>query len=142
MRATSLGLMLAQPPSIMRSQTRQHFESLPAGAFVLATVNTNGCPTGYIITSTAAQCLQAANAVGIPVTRVISETSSTFPKGCYKWTTSVYFNIHATGAPQIASTPICVVATLGALQAYLPIAVCCPRRDRIDGRSPPQCVVS
>jgi hypothetical protein len=87
---------------------------LPVGAFVQGAANTNVCPAGSTIIATAVACQQAASALGMSY-QAAGGTSSTYPKGCYKWTTLIYFNTHATGAAQAASTPICSSTATGAL---------------------------
>ena len=73
---------------------------------MLGVVNTNVCPAGSVVISTAAVCQQAAPTLGLAYL-AFGGTSSTYPKGCYKWGTSTYFNTHATGAAQALSAPIC-----------------------------------
>ena len=85
---------------------------------MLGAVYTNVCPAGSVFISTAVVCQQAAPTLGLPYI-ASAGTSSTYPKGCYKWGTSAYFNTHATGAAQSISTPICASRAPGALPAAL-----------------------
>jgi hypothetical protein len=85
---------------------------------MLGAVSTNVCPAGSVVISTAAVCQQAATTLGLAYV-ASGGTSSVYPKGCYMWGTSAYFNTHATGVAQARSTPICASSAPGALPAAL-----------------------
>jgi hypothetical protein len=80
-----------------------------AGAYVFGEWGSNSCPAGSIAISTAAACEAAASATALAYDG--SEYKSSYPAGCYCWTSGgsskVYFNTHVTGGSDADSQPLC-----------------------------------
>jgi hypothetical protein len=81
--------------------------------YQLGAVNSNTCPSGSNRITDAVVCATAAASQGKPFSG--SETVSSYPKGCYVWTSSssgsgsVYFNMDASGRAEASSKLLCAV---------------------------------
>jgi len=73
---------------------------LCAGAYVSGAAGSNECPAGSVRIVTEAACRTAAAAAGKTPSSYFVETYSTYPRGCYYYTTTNYacLNTHAVGA--------------------------------------------
>jgi hypothetical protein len=89
-----------------------------AGAYVSGAVRSNECPAGSVRIEAEAACRAAATAAGktVPSSGFVV-TSSTYPRGCYYWTSldTAYFNTHAVGAGNPYYQLLCAAVTTGAL---------------------------
>ncbi len=90
-----------------------------AGAYVFGGLGSNTCPEGSIAISTAAACEAAASATALTYVSASSEDS--YPAGCYRWSSSVYFNTHITGGSNANSQPLC--SPEGSAGTPLPLVV-------------------
>jgi hypothetical protein len=97
-----------------------------AGAHVFGALGSNSCPAGSDRISTAAACRAAASATTL--TYASASSYSSFPAGCYRWTSDgqVYFNRHITGGSDASSQPLCSPA--GSAGTPLPLDVATVRR--------------
>ena len=88
-----------------------------AGAYVSGAAGSNECPAGSARIETEAACRTAAAAAGKRVPSDFAETVAYYPRGCYYWTSSVYFNTHAVGAGFSTLRLLCaaLATTSGAL---------------------------
>ncbi len=80
-----------------------------AADYVLGTANTNACPAGAAIFTTAAECKAAAEAIGKPYGGAVAHTFR--PSGCFFDTgtpSKVDFNPNPTGAAFANAQPLCV----------------------------------
>ena len=88
-----------------------------AGAYISGAAGSNACPAGSVRIATEAACRTAVAAAGkTPSTSTSSPfvgTFSSFPRGCYFWTTSnnAYFNTHAVGAGCFNAQLLCAAVT-------------------------------
>jgi hypothetical protein len=91
-----------------------------AGAYVSGAAGSNECPAGSVRIATEAACRAAATAAGKTAgssSFPFVETTPTYPRGCYYYTTGTndaYFNTHAVGAGWPNAQLLCAVATAGA----------------------------
>ncbi len=89
-----------------------------AGAYVCGAAGSNECPAGSVRIETEAVCRTAALAAGKTLTAASAfvETLSTYPRGCYYYTSTnaAYFNRDAVGAGFYTAQLLCAAMTTGA----------------------------
>jgi len=77
--------------------------------------NTNSCPAGSVAISSAAECKQAAKALGKRFRRTRSWKNR--PKGCMNRGRRVFYNTHATGKKNSRFSPVCALSQATMSQA-------------------------
>jgi hypothetical protein len=75
----------------------------------MAIGNTNSCANGTRLIQTAADCQEAAAALGYTWGRTYSSNSS--PRGCFTYINWGYFNVHPIGGVHRIKYPICRLPT-------------------------------
>ena len=107
-----------------------------AGAYVSGAAGSNECPAGSVRIETEAACRAAAAAAGKTEGSGFVETVSTYPRGCYYYTSSniAFFNMHAVGAGRSSYQLLCAAVTTGApLHAPTRPRACVARYSRAVG---------
>jgi hypothetical protein len=78
-------------------------------AVVRGEANTNECPVGSAAMSSAEECEQAADILGIDFSDIFP--SPDLPKACYLYGGLIFFNTHPIGSAEPISRPICYAQT-------------------------------
>jgi len=76
-------------------------------SFVVGTSNTNACPSDSTRIATRSECNCALLDLAKTDTSAFSHSDANYPKGCYWWYGTAWFNTHFTGTDNSAARPIC-----------------------------------
>ncbi len=89
--------------------TARALQQAEDAAVVQGEANTNECPVGSAAMSSAEECQQAADILGIEFAYSFSYPAS--PKACYLFDGQIIFNPHPVGSTDPDSRPICYART-------------------------------
>ena len=97
----------------MYVRTSQPGRLLCAGTFVYGDAGSNACPSGSSLIMDEATCRSAAISLGKVWVRSGATSSTTWPRGCYWWTTTiaVYVGTALPGAGNSEARLLCAVTT-------------------------------